>query len=158
MNTTRFCQKCGNEVEDTGGFCLLGHRLTLDAPTASLEELRAEVDRSFEDARLEVEALVSSGVTSSPSVADAPPAPPAHSAATAPVRRMPPPPPPPPSARRTARPQVWSELARDLENGVDLTNDPINAFAPAPRLDWGPERTKRLRRKPLRSSRRNSES
>lgn len=156
MNTTtRFCQKCGNEVEDTGGFCLLGHRLTLDAPTASLDELRAEVDRSFEEARLEIEALVSSGSQGppSPTPVAAPVGPTAHSTSpAAPVRRMPPPPPPP--ARKVAYAQVWKELEKD----IDLTNDPINAFAPAPRLDWGPEKTKRLRRKSQRPSRRDGES
>ncbi|MDQ3955842.1 MAG: hypothetical protein M3285_09865 [Actinomycetota bacterium] len=156
MDTTRFCQKCENEVEDTGGFCLLGHRLTLDAPTASLDELRAEVDRSFEEARLEIEALVSSGSGGSPSptpiAAPVGPASPS-TVPVAPVRRMPPPPPPPP-ARKASYGQVWKELEKD----IDLTNDPINAFAPAPRLDWGPEKTKRLRRKSQRPSRRDGEN
>jgi hypothetical protein len=28
----RFCNRCGSDVEDTGGFCLLGHRLAVAAP------------------------------------------------------------------------------------------------------------------------------
>jgi hypothetical protein len=28
----RFCHHCGSDVEDTGGFCLLGHRLAVAAP------------------------------------------------------------------------------------------------------------------------------
>lgn len=152
--TMRFCPKCDSEVEDTGGFCLLGHRLALDPPFASIEELRAEVDRSFDEARAEVAAVVSGAVTG-------------------PARRVAPPPPPPPPAATTppaevtvpdtavtpetvsylppAAPKadsVWAELDDD----IDISNDPISAFAPAPRMDWGPNRNSRsFTRRPRRS-------
>ncbi len=178
MITTRFCQRCATEVEDTGGYCLLGHRLSLDAPVASLEELRAEVDRSFEEARLEVEALVSSTLgAAAPTVSEeevtaplsaplfgrgpvslaapdtaerAPRTASAPAPPSAPARSLPPPPPPP---RAPQRAQVWKELEED----VDLEGDPIVAFAPPPRIDWGPEKSTRLRRKPSRLARRKND-
>lgn len=48
-----YCSQCGSEVEDTGGFCLLGHSLHM-ADTGSLADLRAEVDKAFEQARAQV--------------------------------------------------------------------------------------------------------
>ncbi|MDQ3985344.1 MAG: hypothetical protein M3280_02465 [Actinomycetota bacterium] len=152
----RFCSRCDSEVEDTGGFCLLGHRLALDPPFAPIEELRAEVDRSFEEARAEVAAVVSG----------------AAAAAPGPARRLAPPPPPPPAVSKRpdevtvpdtavtketvsylqapAAPRtdsVWAELDQD----VDVSNDPISAFAPAPRMDWGPNRSRSHRRRLRRS-------
>jgi hypothetical protein len=56
----------------------------------------------------------------------APPPPP-------PKRLQGPPPPPPPSVRRPNT--VWTVLE---QAGVEK-NDPIAAFAPAPRMNWGPE-------------------
>ena len=137
MSTTRHCPRCETDVEDTGGYCLLGHRLTLHAPVASLGELRAEVDQAFEDARLEVAAVVSGA-----SEADG----------AGPSTRIAPPPPPParsvPSTEQILahKASVWKELEKD----IDLTNDPIGAFAPPPSMDWGPEKSSRLKRKPSR--------
>ena len=105
----RFCPQCHAEVEDAGGYCLLGHPLSVAAPTASLAELRAEVDRAFEQAMVQV----------------------THALGDA----MPPPPPPP-------RPTV---LTIETEE-VGLGPDPIADFAPAPRMDWGPERQGLLKR------------
>ena len=116
---TRYCPDCASEVEDAGGYCLLGHRLALDPPTASLEDLRAEVDRSFEEARAKVTAVLT-GVA--------------------------PPPPPPPAVdvdEGPQRPNPW----KSLEEEVDVSDDPIAAFAPAPRMDWGPERSGKLKRR-----------
>ncbi|MGH2789925.1 MAG: hypothetical protein ACRDJ0_02945 [Actinomycetota bacterium] len=64
-----------------------------------------------------------------PAVAAPPPPPPPP----APVR-MPPPPPPPAPRSQT----VWDVLE---QAGMDATemNDPIAAFAPASRMNWGPE-------------------
>ncbi len=45
---TRFCARCGADVEDVGGFCLLGHRLATEAGMPSLGDLRAQVDKAFE--------------------------------------------------------------------------------------------------------------
>lgn len=141
--TNRYCPKCASEVEDTGGYCLLGHRLGLSAPSASLRELRAEVDRAFEDARVSVTSAV--GPASHPVAATS----------TAP----PPPPPRPPRAQtqtsaepepRPAQPSVWHGLSSERTPG----HDPIVAFAPAPRMDWGPERKTLLRRLRARPERR----
>lgn len=105
----RFCPHCQSEVEDAGGFCLLGHPLRAVAPVASLSELRAEVDRAFEDARVQV----------------------AHALGQAP---------PPPPARATTVLKAFTE-----QNGQTGT-DPITDFAPAPRMDWGPEKHGLLKR------------
>ena len=170
--TLRFCPRCAEEVEDTGGFCLLGHKLSLDAPTASIQELREEVERSFEEARLQISAVMqsddaaraertlvevstaaSTGVSrpAAPLVAAPPtrPAPPSthtDTSETSPMRlrRTPPPPPPPPVERPKPRVGEW------VDEDIDMTTDPIAAFAPPPRMDWGPDRGTAKPRKGLR--------
>jgi hypothetical protein len=190
--TTRFCPGCRSEVEDTGGFCLLGHRLALEAPVASLTALRAEVDDHFESSDLAdalapesfgadtdtdvaatetlasgdwdriVEPVMAGAVAAPPTprrVGPPPPPPPLVKAPApvpvpvaaplsppppapvAPARRVPPPPPPPP-------PVLPSNPASPLYEDR-ITEDPIASFAPAPRMDWGPEkgRLKRLARR-----------
>lgn len=125
---TRFCATCNSEVEESGGFCLLGHRLSLVAPRDSLSALRAEVDQAFENARAHVvEAL-------------APPPPPPPPASPAPVAAVAP-----------AHHEMWDGL--DTIQEIDAA-DPINSFAPPPRMDWGPSRTRLLRRLTPRPSRR----
>ncbi|MGH2749902.1 MAG: hypothetical protein ACRDK3_03365 [Actinomycetota bacterium] len=52
-----------------------------------------------------------------------------------PPRRVQAPPPPPPPPVRAEPTTVW----KVLEQGGYETNDPIAAFAPAPRMNWGPE-------------------
>jgi hypothetical protein len=106
----RFCPQCRSEVEDAGGFCLLGHPLRSVAPVASLSELRAEVDRAFEEARVQV----------------------ARALGEAPA---------PPPLPRAASAVVTVELDAP---GV---SDPITEFAPAPRMDWGPEKQGLLKRR-----------
>ena len=156
--TTRFCPGCTEEVEDTGGFCLLGHRLALEAPTASLQELREEIDRSFEGSGMEVsvaegkslsvEAEGSLG-TLEPAAVMAPPRPPVVSepgregtARPTRLRRVPPPPPPP------RKPSPRAAVYRELESDVEIEADPIAAFAPPPRMDWGPDKVRLKNRKP----------
>jgi hypothetical protein len=98
----RFCSQCNAEVEDAGGYCLLGHPLREVQPTASLSQLRAEVDRAFEEARVKVAYALG---------------------------EAPPPPPPAPIS------------SVDLSLGEDRSSaDAISDFAPAPRMDWGPDR------------------
>ncbi len=108
----RYCQQCKAQVEDTGGYCLLGHPLRSSAPTASLTQLRAEVDQAFEDARLQVANVLGSAA--------------------------PPPPPPPVAATRTVL---------TIDQDVQAGPDPIADFAPAPRMDWGPEKQRLLKRR-----------
>ncbi|MEA2451383.1 MAG: hypothetical protein QOG04_93 [Actinomycetota bacterium] len=103
----RFCSACQTDVEDVGGFCLLGHSLREVAPVDSLQALRDEVNQAFEEARVKV----------------------AHGLVGAP-------PPPPPPAVSAAR----------VEVGESSDSDPIVDFAPAPRMDWGPERQGLLKR------------
>lgn len=141
----RYCPKCSTEVEDTGGYCLLGHRLALDPPISSISQLREEIDRSFEDANLEVTAVLATvgGETREEAIAygDIPTGPMRTAAPAAPARMAPPPPPPPPAISK--KPNPWEEL----ENEIDISGDPIAAFAPAPRMDWGPEKAKLFRRR-----------
>lgn len=159
--TLRYCPICKADVADAGGYCLLGHPVALDAPTGGLHELRAEVDQAFAEAAAEVgralagaggpaataplfdqeestpEPVTSEPVASGPQASGpaslqevAPPAPPV-------ARRGPPPPPPPPVYPR-------------LDEEATSADDPIFAFAPPPRMDWGPNdrRTRPLRRTP----------
>jgi hypothetical protein len=163
--TQDFCHTCNSEVEDTGGFCLLGHRLRLEAPAVpSVGGLREEVDRAFESVRMEaMESLNAVAAAARPeagtlpsapvSVAPAPPAPlapsPAPTSFTDEVESFlarqtsQPAPPPPPPARAVAAPQAPTHAriyrALDAELGP-IESDPIAAFAPPPRMDWGPER------------------
>ena len=126
--SNRFCPTCHAEVEDTGGFCLLGHSLRVAAPDShdSLSALRAEVDQAFEDARVAVGHALSE--------VEAPMAPPAH-APSAPAFEAAAPPPPPPAMFH-------------VEEGYSGEgSDPIADFAPAPRMDWGPERQGFLKRR-----------
>ncbi|MFN2390094.1 MAG: hypothetical protein ABR575_10895 [Actinomycetota bacterium] len=126
----RYCPRCGTDVEDAGGFCLLGHPLRLHLETQSLSDLRAEVDRAFEEARVQVAAALGP-IASSPEGArhEPPSAPPAPSRQETAHRPAPPPPP---------APSVW----RALEAEEPTTQrDPIVAFSPAPRMDWGPEKS-----------------
>jgi hypothetical protein len=122
---TRFCPSCHTEVEERDGFCLLGHPLRLEAPSASLTELRAEVDKAFEAAQAELDAIVH--VTEIPNLAATP---------STPVS-MTPPPPPPASGAVTRFQFVWEKL--EAEEPAE-PSDPITAFAPPPRMDWGPKR------------------
>lgn len=124
---TRFCPSCHTEVEACDGFCLLGHPLRLEAPTSSISELRAEVDKAFEDARAEIATVLVTEIPGRPVYAGA---------VTEPVPSSSPPPPPPASRFES----VWQKLeAAEPER----SSDPIIAFAPPPRMDWGPRKEKR---------------
>ncbi len=121
----RFCHRCGSDVEDTGGFCLLGHRLApvFDAPPPpppppAMDDLTAQVESVFDAALATIQ--------SAPS-ADDPEAPQSRYVS---------------SVDRT-----WAELE---SAGPPSPDDPINTFAPPPRMDWGPARATgrfRLRRR-----------
>lgn len=119
----RFCPQCGSEVEDTGGFCLLGHSLRETAPTDSLAALRAEVDKAFEEARV---LIAHTQPLQAPQVAQGASAGAQHAA-----------PAPPPSLPVTT---VYPRIEEPPTQGPD----PITEFAPAPRMDWGPERRQGL--------------
>ncbi len=131
----RFCSRCGAEVEDVGGFCLLGHSLQLPAVTQqSAEAPRLHTSDTYEPLRPDPrpEPARPSG---SPDLA-APPA-------------APPPPPPPPPAADDFRAQTKSrinDLWADFDDSAPSPADPITAFAPNSRMYWGPELKKRHRR------------
>lgn len=93
--TMRFCPKCDQDVEATSGYCLLGHRLALDPPVASIGELRDEVDRAFEEASLEVAAVAAGGPGMAPNAAPTTATAGMTDAQVRPRRIGPPPPPPP---------------------------------------------------------------
>lgn len=124
----RFCHRCSSDVEDAGGFCLLGHRLTpvFDAPPPPpppvMDDLTAEVTSVFDAALATIQA-----------------APPSPSATPEDARPL-------PSRYVSSLDRTWAELESAPPPSPD---DPINTFAPPPRMDWGPQRAAgrfRLRR------------
>ena len=171
---TRYCPRCAGEVEDTGGYCLLGHKLMLEAPSSSLSELRAEVDKAFDDAEREVADALSQVSAELPKVEKDPAEAELHDVAQGPTREVEPtevqaelhdvaggPTPlapsvyepeeteiaqdadePMPVAKGRALP-AWEELESDFD--MELEDDPITNFAPPPRMDWGPRRSRLLR-------------
>lgn len=170
----RFCSRCNAQVEDTGGYCLLGHDLRLEAPVDSLKALRAEVNRTFDEARRELADVMAPAATFAPELGDAGGAPRADlqvpaaprkngsvrldealvveghpgdddrewsdaRAAEDPAPSPAPSPPPPPDAHPTG--------GEGLDEAPGLTpGDPITTFAPSPRMDWGPRRSRFGRR------------
>ena len=148
-----FCSTCGVPVPEQDG-CKRCHVVASAAPPESLRAIRAEVYKAFDDARLEVTGVMTKvGATVAGSVGGPAPAAPigrgeGPAVVAPPARRLdvPPPPPPPPapglgSVRR--RPNTFSSL----REAAPLQGDPIQAFAPAPTMDWGPARWSRFRRR-----------
>ena len=169
------CTVCDAEVEAIDGLCLLGHPVGEHSESSALDDLRAEIDRAFNAASEEVAAILTGEIPlvpkiESPSKLNQAPTPVARQE-TRPLRletpvlveeRIPTPVPLPP--RLSSEPTTWQApstgsipppppsgkldvagmWAKANEAGND---DPINAFAPAPRLDWGPDAKKGLRRR-----------
>ncbi|HEY7876415.1 MAG TPA: hypothetical protein VIG64_14975 [Actinomycetota bacterium] len=157
----RFCTRCNAEVEDAGGYCLLGHDLRLEAPVDSLRALRAEVNRTFDEARRELADVMAPAVAVAPAPsrrirldearvlegdsveerewADAPVSVAHGDRAPEPSPQQDPAPPPP---RPVAN--VWDGL--DDEPALS-PGDPIASFAPSPRMDWGPRKAGLLSRR-----------
>jgi hypothetical protein len=102
-----------------------------------MRELRREVDLTFERAMQDVAAAV--GMSHPPrarAVSAAPPPPPPPAPPSAPL--------PPPRPRTT----VWTALEQEMAGSRRPSEgDPISAFAPAPRMDWGPKRPSFLERR-----------
>ena len=121
----RFCEKCSAEVEDVGGFCLLGHPLRLEPPIPSVAEVRQEVDRVLDEVADESYVRLDDALVGG-SGSDDPPAPP---------------------PARTRRPSLWDSLGR---GSGDKAQDPIEAFAPPPRMDWGPQERSNLLQRTIR--------
>ena len=132
--TLRFCSRCRADVDDVGGYCLLGHPFPVET-SDPIADLRAQVDKAFEKVQLEVSDVFEI-------VPEPEPAP--DEASTMPI---------------------FEELRRDHEIALEMRatskkvydeltfdepvsrNDPIVAFSPSPRADWGPERGSRRSRR-----------
>jgi hypothetical protein len=140
MTTTRYCTACAADVEVGGPARPSEHR----APVQSIAELRAEVDRASDLAMAEIAAHTGrSERTSSGRPAAPPPPPPAPRPHEAPAPPRSTPEPLPPAALTGPAPDhprttVWSALEERAD--YEGEEDPIVAFAPAPRMDWGPDR------------------
>jgi hypothetical protein len=148
----RYCPKCAAEVPDLGGYCALGHSLMLRpiSEITNLGDLKAEVNKAFAEAELQVASVLAAAQGA---VTGEMPAVPTHS----PTLQTPPPPPP---ARYADEFDEYDEAARvrsqtfwqtlDDDDPEPSRTDPITAFAPAPRMDWGPDKSpaKKTRRKP----------
>lgn len=134
MSTLRFCPRCRTDVEDAGGFCLLGHRFPV-AEGDPVADLRAEVDSAFEKVRFDLEGALSRVDQRVPaSVAAAPSAPlPVYEQLRDDDSEL-------VAEIKSARHDVWSELRDDKPISRD---DPIVAFSPSPRAEWGPDRSRR---------------
>jgi hypothetical protein len=163
----RFCSRCNAEVEDTGGYCLLGHDLRLEAPVDSLKALRAEVNRTFDEARRELaDVMAPAAVVTHTIVEDLDRAEAERlSAARHPAgkalrldealvlegredgREWSDPPVSPDAEVASADPRAPVSVWQGLDEAPALTpSDPITTFAPAPRMDWGPRRSRFGRR------------
>ena len=123
----RFCPRCRADVEDAGGFCLLGHRLPTTT-TDPIADLRVEVNKAFEKVQVEVTQKVADDKVSEP--VENPTDIPVWQQLRGDDREM------AEEMRATSR-KVYEELSLDEE--VSRT-DPIIAFSPSPRADWGPEK------------------
>lgn len=125
MSSRAFCNRCAAEVENAGGFCLLGHRLSALAPPPPpppapvMSDLAEAVAEVFEEAEAKVTALTP-GATEAPGGAEV----------TTPA--------PLPSRYASSVERTWAQLETAPAPSPD---DPINTFAPPPRMDWGPRRS-----------------
>lgn len=117
MSSRAFCNRCAAEVENADGFCLLGHRLSALAPPPPpppapvMSDLAEAVAEVFEEAEAKVIGL------------------------TAAVEEAPG---PLPSRYASSVERTWAQLETAPAPSPD---DPINTFAPPPRMDWGPRRS-----------------
>ena len=144
--TLRYCPRCRADVEDAGGFCLLGHRLPV-VDEDPIADLRAEVDRAFNKVQVDISKVFEEKL-------DEPvPAPVGNGveehldesapASTGNVYE---------ELRSDAeiadevvqnRRNVWRQLGDDAPVDRD---DPILSFSPSPRMEWGPDTSRRRRR------------
>ena len=139
MTNDRTCAICKSVVDHAASLCPRGHSLDAPRKHSSMRELRQEIDLAFERASQDVAAAI--GRMHRPRASAVPPAP-----APPPPPALPsdPGPPLPPQPRAT----VWTDLEREtMRSGRPNEGDPISAFAPAPRMDWGPKRLSFLERR-----------
>lgn len=131
----------------------------------NIMDLKEQVDAAFEEARFDLESTVWARIDPVDMLAPAPPPPPpAAPERTAPRPPTRVPPPPPPSKQQEAAPEtrpvgsprsLWDNFTDQLEEGdaVLSSSDPIAAFSPAPRMDWGPAKSVAGMKMPFRKRR-----
>ncbi len=128
----RFCPRCRAEVEDAGGYCLLGHTFPPAPEEDPIADLRAEVDEALSKVRIDLHAVAASAASTAPAL-------PARSLGYEALA---------PRDEDVAeeivegRRDLWNELSTDTKIEG---NDPILFFSPSPRMEWGPERRRRRR-------------
>ena len=129
--TLRFCSQCRADVEDAGGYCLLGHPFPRDTSEA-LSDLRAEVDKAFEKIKIDIPLT---GMASTFQAPEAMTLEPYEELRTSDelVEEM-----------AQSRRDYWSQLRDEVD--VSVSDDPILSFSPSPRMEWGPEKGRRRRR------------
>ena len=126
--TLRYCPRCRADVEDAGGFCLLGH--TFPRESDPVAALRAEVDGAFKKVQGDISKVFDE------KLAEPLPAPAGGvyeqlKADSDVVDEL-----------VQSRRAVWEQLSEDAPVERD---DPILSFSPSPRVEWGPERSRRRR-------------
>ena len=127
MMTLRYCPRCRAEVEDTGGFCLLGHRFPIAAEDP-IADLRREVDQAFKKVELDISDVFEQKLEE--------PVPAPSGGVYEQLK----------SDSETldeivqSRRDVWQQLSDD---GPVDRNDPIVSFSPSPRMEWGRDRRRR---------------
>ncbi len=121
MSCRAFCNTCAAEVEDAGGFCLLGHRLSALVPPPPPPPLMTDLKQAVAEVFEEAARAASAGRPQETAKVAAPEAPQ-----------------PPPSRYASSIERTWAELESAPAPAAD---DPIYTFAPPPRMDWGPRRS-----------------
>ena len=133
----KFCSRCRADVEDVGGYCLLGHLLPQDA-VDPISDLRAEVDRAFEQIKIEIPVTGMAATFKSAAPAAGPssmePYEELRGSDEDLVEEM-----------AQTRTDYWSQLRAEVDGSVSR-DDPILSFSPSPRMEWGPEKGRRRRR------------
>ena len=144
----RFCSRCRADVEDVGGYCLLGHPFPKDS-SDPISDLRAEVDKAFEQIKIDIPVrgmatafkaaapapALNGASTTGPATAGAPDA---YEELRASDEHM-------VEEMAQSRRDYWSQLREEDEAAI-ARDDPILSFSPSPRMEWGPSKSRRRKR------------
>ena len=136
----RFCSRCRADVEDVGGYCLLGHPFPQDT-SDPISDLRAEVDKAFEQIKVDIPV---SGLAStfqsarSVSLEEVGSAPQAYEELRSSDEHL-------VEEMAQSRRDYWSQLRDEVDVSVSR-DDPILSFSPSPRMEWGPDKARRRKR------------
>lgn len=126
----RYCPRCRADVEDAGGFCLLGHPLPI-ASEDPIADLRAEVDLAFKQVQGDIAEVFEEKIEE--------PVPSPSSDVYAELKS---------DADAVEelienRRDVWRQLSDD---GPVERDDPILSFSPSPRMEWGAKKLRGRKR------------